>query len=321
MILDAPTALVGHTGFVGSTLLRTRTFTDLYNSRTIASIAGRAFDVLVCAGAPASMWAANRDPAGDEANLKALGDTLSTVKAKHLVLISTIAVLDDPAAGYDERHASYEVEKAYGRNRRAFEERLRAVFPTMHTVRLPALFGAGLKKNFVFDVINPVPSFLPPERFAVLKEAVGDTMADALAELYRFDTGLNMMALNRSALALSPAKEELTEAVAAAGMQATQFTNSQSEYQYYDMSRLAEDIDRVIENDLDVVNICSEPIAARDIHVELTGVPFDNDRSPLVREDMRTVHADMFGGTGHYLYDRADTLARLKRFYRAETGR
>ena len=41
------------------------------------------------------MWAANRDPAADLANLQRLMAVLDTITADHFVLISTIAVLDD----------------------------------------------------------------------------------------------------------------------------------------------------------------------------------------------------------------------------------
>ena len=59
-------ALIGYTGFVGGNLLRQFAFTDLYNSTNIETIAGRAYDLIVCAGAPGVMWKANKEPALDE---------------------------------------------------------------------------------------------------------------------------------------------------------------------------------------------------------------------------------------------------------------
>lgn len=321
MLQHTTSALIGHTGFVGTTLMQTRTFTDAYHSRNIAEIAHRSFDLLVCAGAPASMWAANQDPGADEANLIALSATLSSVDVKHFVLISTIAVFDDPSAGYDEHRAGYEIEKAYGRNRRAFEERLQARFPDIHILRLPALFGKGLKKNFVFDLINPVPSFLRPDAYAALHDKIEPSLAAVLAGLYRLDGSLNMMVLDRPALDLRSDKPDLTRAIIAAGMDAARFTNSASEFQYYDMSRLANDIDKVIADDLRVVNICSEPVSAGEIHAELTGARFENAGPPVMREDMRSIHAGRFDGTDPYLFDRHDTLNRLKRFYQSEVSR
>ena len=58
-------ALIGFSGFVGSTLLKQTHFSALYRSTNIHEIENRKFDVVVCAGAPAQKWIANRDPAVD----------------------------------------------------------------------------------------------------------------------------------------------------------------------------------------------------------------------------------------------------------------
>lgn len=316
----ASSALVGHTGLVGSTLLRSRTFSATYNSRNISEIAGQAFDLLICAGAPASMWAANQDPVADKANLDSLATALASAEAKDVVLISTIAVFDDPSASYDEGQANFEVTKAYGRHRRALEERLQDEFPSIHVIRLPALFGKGLKKNFVFDLINPVPSFLRVDRLVELARSMDGAQASALKSFYHMDSALNMMALDRPAFDRSSDKPTLTRAVQAAGMHAAMFTNSGSRFQFYDLTRLAADIDRVIAEGIDIVNICSEPIGAGEIHAELTGLFFENHDPPIILEDVHSIHAETFGGSGPYLFDRDDTLARLRAFYEAETG-
>lgn len=321
MLQTSNSALIGHTGFVGSTLLRERAFSDTYNSQNIAAIAGREFDAVICAGAPANMWMANQNPANDEANLLAISSILSSVKAKRFILISTIAVFDDLAAGYDEFHARYEIGQAYGRNRRAFEEKLQEHFPNIHILRLPALFGKGLKKNFIFDILNPVPSFLNKERFSQLKSKVGQSLSNSLDKLYAFDSTLGMMALNRPMLDGYAEKANLEQAIVMAGLESSRFTNSQSWFQYYDLSRLADDIDLVISKELEVVNICSEPIAASDIHIELTGEKFENSAPKIVMEDIHSIHAESFNNNGPYLFDRADTLRRLKQFHAAESNK
>jgi hypothetical protein len=55
-------ALIGCSGLVGGTLLARRRFAAAYRSTTIEGIAGRSFDRIYCAGAPAEKWKANRDP-------------------------------------------------------------------------------------------------------------------------------------------------------------------------------------------------------------------------------------------------------------------
>src|SRR5947209_18546431 len=89
-------ALIGYTGLVGGTLLRQTRFDDLYNRGNIESIAGRSYDLLVCAGAPAQKWLANREPGPDRANLERLMTALATVKARQVVLISTVDVWPIP---------------------------------------------------------------------------------------------------------------------------------------------------------------------------------------------------------------------------------
>lgn len=148
-------ALIGCTGFVGSTLLRSQDFDDGYNSSNIGDIAGKSYDLVVCAGAPAAKWIANKDPEGDAAAIAKLTGPLETVTAREFVLISTIDVYPDPMSGADEGAViDASANHTYGRNRYALEEFVRARFPHARIVRLPALFGEGLKKNAVFDLLN-----------------------------------------------------------------------------------------------------------------------------------------------------------------------
>jgi hypothetical protein len=160
--------LIGHTGLVGGTLLRQTEFAACYNSRNIEALAGDRFDLLVCAGVSAVKWQANRDPAADQAGIDRLTAALARATASELVLISTIDVYPDPAAGGDETTAIDPAgSHAYGRHRFALEQWCRARFPRVLVVRLPALFGTGLRKNAVFDLlhghmlgnINPAAAF------------------------------------------------------------------------------------------------------------------------------------------------------------------
>lgn len=147
-------ALIGHTGFVGATLAAVEPYEGVYNSKTIEDIHGRSFDRIVCAGVNAVKWKANADPAGDLAGIESLKQALEQVKAQTFVLISTVDVYPSPH-GVDEatpldRHAG----QAYGRHRLEFEDWTRSRFPNVLVVRLPALFGPGLKKNILFDMLN-----------------------------------------------------------------------------------------------------------------------------------------------------------------------
>lgn len=314
-------ALIGHTGLVGGTLTRAQSFSAIYNSKTIAEIRGRTFDLVICAGTPANMWAANQHPDADKANLDSLEAHLREVRTERLLLISTIAVLDDASAGYTERTAQYEAVKAYGRNRRDLEMRLQDRFPKSHIVRLPALFGPGLKKNFVFDILNPMPSYLRQDRLNTLLTRVDARQAGLLSTFYKFDGGLNMMQLDRPAFDRSVDREALIASLEAAGLDAPMFTNSRSRFQYYDLTRLSDDIEWVIQNEIEVLNICSQPLEAGEVYAALTGRAFHNEEPPIVNENVRSEHSALFGEAEPYLFDQRDTLARLTAFARAERAR
>ncbi len=310
-------ALIGYTGFVGTTLRRSLACDALYNSANVEQIAGQAFDEVICAAAPATMWQANRDPDADRANIRRLFDALARAEAGRVILISTIAVFDDPAASYTESRAAFEAGTAYGRHRRELEELVTARFTQTHVVRLPALFGPGLRKNFVFDLINPVPSFLRPPAFETLARAVGAALA---GRHYAWDEGLGMWALDRPLLAASAGRAALTAAVEEAGLAARNFTNSSSTFQYYNMERLASDLATVTAAGLATVNICSAPLEAAELCRELTGRTFANPAPPVVHEDVRSDHAALWRGRSGYLYARASVLADLKAFYTHETA-
>lgn len=145
-------ALIGHSGFVGTTLKRQADFTAQYRSTDIDGIAGRDFDMVVCAGVPAQKWIADRDPEADIANIRGLADHLATITARGFVLVSTVDVFAD-SRGMDEDSAA-RPQGAYGSNRLWLEHFVRDRFPKALIVRLPGLVGPGLRKNAVFDLRN-----------------------------------------------------------------------------------------------------------------------------------------------------------------------
>jgi nucleoside-diphosphate-sugar epimerase len=144
-------ALIGHTGFVGGNLLREYPFSRRFNSANIESIAGMQFDLIVCAGAPAAKWKANQDPLADRVCLDRLMAALERVKTLRFVLISTVDVYGQ-ANGVDEEWPPTGATP-YGRHRLELEEFVRESFHAL-IVRLPALFGPGLKKNAIYDLMN-----------------------------------------------------------------------------------------------------------------------------------------------------------------------
>jgi nucleoside-diphosphate-sugar epimerase len=148
------TALIGYTGFVGSTLDKALSPTHRYRSTNIGEMRGENFDHVICAGVQAMKWWANLHPEEDMDGIQRLLDVLTTVKAERFTLISTIDVYPSPR-DVDENSA---IEKsghhAYGLHRLLVEERIRDQFEKVCILRLPGLFGPGLKKNVIYDMMN-----------------------------------------------------------------------------------------------------------------------------------------------------------------------
>jgi nucleoside-diphosphate-sugar epimerase len=147
-------ALIGYTGFVGGTLLRQTSFDALYRSTDIRDIRGRSFDLVVCAGAPAAKWLANKEPEKDLANLEDLMASLKEITAGNFILISTVDVYRNPFAVDEDSPIDPALLDPYGRHRFYLEEFVRDRFKNSMIVRLPGLFGQGLKKNFLFDLLH-----------------------------------------------------------------------------------------------------------------------------------------------------------------------
>lgn len=147
------TALIGSTGFVGTNLLRQTTFDHAYHRSDIDDIDGEHFDLIVCAGAPAEKWRANQQPDADRENLERLVAHLARVRAERFVLVSTVDVYPSPVAVDETTPIDPDAGSAYGRHRRWLEVRCRELFPTVTIIRLPGLFGPGLKKNLLFDLL------------------------------------------------------------------------------------------------------------------------------------------------------------------------
>jgi len=147
-------ALIGHTGFVGSNLLARHPFSDRFNSRNIGEMAGRAYGLVVCAGVSAVKWKANREPDRDWVAIRSLLDVLSAVRAERFVLVSTVDVYPDPRGVTESTPVHGLANHAYGSHRLRVEDFVRDRFPRHHVLRLPGLFGPGLKKNVLFDLLN-----------------------------------------------------------------------------------------------------------------------------------------------------------------------
>ncbi|MBX9580052.1 MAG: hypothetical protein K2X87_07050 [Gemmataceae bacterium] len=251
-----PDALIGHTGFVGGNLAAQHRFDAWYNSKNVEAVRGRRFDTLVVSGMPAAMWVANANPDADRACLDRLWGCVSECRAAAVVVVSTVAVYPAPAAVDEDTLIDPLYQPPYGRHRLELERRAADHFPRVLSVRLPALYGPGLKKNALYDLLH--------------NNQVEKVHADAA-------------------------------------------------YQFYPLGRLWRDIAAALRAGLSVVNLATEPVTMREVARAAFGRDFDNDPGTTpARYDVRTKHAEVFGGRGGYVEDRGRVLAGLAAFVAGE---
>jgi hypothetical protein len=246
------TCLIGYSGFVGSNLVARFPFTDVYRSTNIDEIRGKQYDLLVCAGASALKWRANQQPEEDLAAIHRLLHNLTEVRASRVVLISTVdvyPVTEDVDESFD---CGSMANHAYGRNRLHLELQLSSIFSDLHIVRLPGLFGAGLKKNVIYDLMH-------------------DNCLEAI--------------------------------------------NPNGVFQYYDLADLWNDLQIIQKHQLSLVNLVTEPIeTATILRTYFPHKKVGSGNGPAVRYDIRSRHAEVFGGRNGYRFGSDEVLSRLGKF-------
>ena len=147
--------LVGYTGFVGSNLLQFYKIDEFYNSTNFSEAVNKSFKILFFCGIPAVKWYANKNPDEDFNIIENIKNILKTIKCEKIILISTIDVYENTNSKFDEEYnCIYLNNHTYGKNRYLFEKFIKENFDNHHILRLPGLFGKGLKKNIIYDLIN-----------------------------------------------------------------------------------------------------------------------------------------------------------------------
>lgn len=251
--------LIGHTGFVGSNLHRQRSWDALVNSRNSGDLAGMTADLVVCAGVYAEKWRANADPAADLAQIDAFSGMLAQLRAQRFVLISTVDVYPTGQAQDESESPAPTADSPYGYHRHLLELRIRDLFEKAHVLRLPALYGPGLKKNALFD----------------------------------------MMTRHR-----------------------LEFINPAARFQWYGLDRIAADVDVAIANELEVVNLMTEPFATQAIADRFfPDVTLQEKEGPTPSYDVGTRHAKLFGGQGRYVQSSDAALDGIGKFLEADKAR
>jgi len=250
-------ALIGATGFVGGNLLRQVRFDDVYDSTNIESIRGRRYELVVCAGARADKWRINVEPERDRTELARLRAALGVVETARLLLVSTVDVYPEPAQVDETSSIDVDALEPYGRHRLELERWCESRFDTL-AVRLPGLFGPGLKKNVLFDLLH----------------------------------------------------DHCVERV-----------DPQGRFQFFDVRRLWDVAEIAWRAGLRRLNVTAEPVSAGDIAREVFGRELPLLAGKAARYDVRSQHAELFGGRDGYLAGRDETLAALAGFVAEERRR
>jgi len=143
-------AILGYTGFVGSNLSEQIPGCDGYNSKNLTAIVGRHYQNVYCCCVPGVKYLANRDPGSDLANIRRILKVLKSVKCENFFLASS---QDCNSTLSSDEKFTVPPPTEYGKNRLYFENEVRKMF-NVYTIRLGCIFGAGLKKNIVYDLLN-----------------------------------------------------------------------------------------------------------------------------------------------------------------------
>jgi sugar phosphate isomerase/epimerase len=146
-------ALIGHTGFVGTFLKTKLDNIDLYNSKNITDICGKKYNTVFFCGLPATKWLINQNPKADLDNMQNIQNLLKSCEISKFILISTIDVYDKNIQQQNEDGQEFTSEP-YGLHRRLMEKWVENIYQNHHIIRLPALFGVGLKKNIIYDILT-----------------------------------------------------------------------------------------------------------------------------------------------------------------------
>lgn len=267
-------ALIGYTGTVGKSIL------DLYpninykyNSKNIKDIHNKYFDTLYIAGVSANKWFANNHSEEDKQNIQKLIDDLSFVKANKVFLISTIDI-------------DYFPNEPYSINRLYFENCMKKQFNNLYIIRLPGLIGKHIKKNFIHDCKYLIPEFFK------------DNIIDELKDYYEFDGSVYRLKHNINT-------SKLIEILKENNITSLKFSNKNSIYQYFDLSKLDDLFNKAENENIRLMQVSSYPISTNEV-CDILGFDINllGNNQPIVYNKP----------TQYYLLSKEDIIKCIKKY-------
>ena len=303
-------SLVGYTGFVGSNLYENGDFDFAYNSKNIEDSFGTNPDLLVYSGISAEMYLANNFPDKDFAQIENAIENIKKINPKFLVLISTVSVYGENCKGDENTVINESKLTVYGKNRLYLEKWVEKSFDKYLIVRLPALYGKNLKKNFIYDYIHVIPKLLKYEKFEELSQK-----NEKLHDFYeKQDNGFY-----KCSNLTEEENSNLVSFFKSVGFSALNFTDSRSKYQFYNLKKLWNHIQKAMNLGIHKLNITTEPVSVSELYEHMEGKSFKNELNKAPFDyDLRSVHAGILGGKDGYLFDKNFVVEDIKRFVETE---
>lgn len=296
--------LVGSTGFVGTNLTAEHSFTLEVHSTNVEKSFDDAFDLVVYAGVPGTKFLANLNPETDLKSIEQAKDNIEHIQTKRLVLISTIDAYGRNKGLCETDLPSSEGLDAYGLHRLQLEQWVQSRYPDALIIRLPAIYGKSLKKNFVYDLIHRSPAFLPPSKYNELK-----SLNPLIEKNYRPDSS-SLWKNERLEHAA-----ELDSWFESQAFNALNFTDSRSIFQFYDLRRLWGHIEWALAQDYLILNIATPPLSARTVYEYIYGEQWENELDkPPFDYDMRSCMLTEGDPDMGYLESPQGELEQLKEF-------
>ena len=260
----------------------------------------------------AEKYLANSEPERDLAAVDEAFANIVKIAPKCVVLISTIDVYDSPKSVTEYTAIDSARLQPYGLHRLQLEKKVEEYFDRRLIIRLPGLYGENLKKNFLFDLMNPLPSTLSEKRFKDFSEK-----EKYIASCY---SGTGNGFYKRSELG-AEARMRLEACYKRIGFSAIDFTDSRGKFQFYNLANLWGHVEKAMTLGIPILNLAVEPIIASDLYYAYCGEIFLNEITTNPPDyNFLTQYSSEFGGHSGYITDKdfalADILSFLKGWVR-----
>jgi len=94
--------------------------------------------------------------------------------------------------------------------------------------------------------------------------------------------------------------------------------DSRARVQLYHVDNIDKDVEKIIANDIEIINISAEPITVGEIANNVFGFSLDKKHDEPFSTDMRSKYGSLYGTNDGYLYSKESTLNEIRQFVLSE---